>query len=584
MSLIAWFTVAVAVLVVIGLARERVASHRVALGGLVVLLLAGALSPQQALATVGSTGMVTVFCMFLLAAALEHAGAIDEAVRRLLRMAGTRPRSAWTAFFATILLGSAVVPNTPVVVLACPVAMLLAQRTRTAPTRVLIPLAYLATLGGSMTLVGSSINVVAGGLLVEHGETGFSLFTLTPIAVPVALAGVVFLMLCSGLLLPRGEVASARLFDPERRFLWERHLGATDPLLGRPLGETLLVAGDSELLEVRPEADAGRSRLLAESELAGYRPRTGDRLLLRARAASLAAGARATTPTAGERLVLETWVPPSSRLTGLRVEQLRLEHIFGIELLGVAPLDAAVRNVAGHRVGTGDRLLLAGSRGAIERFLASESALGPLQVERTRQARDKAPLALAALLLFVVCAASGWLALEVAALTAAAALVALGAMPSRHSMPPVLLRTLGILLGMLGVGAALEETGATAAMVAPLISGAAGLGPWWLLVVVFLVATLLSELITNNAVIVLVLPLALGVTQSLGLDPLPYALAVVFGASASFATPIGYQTNTLVYQVGNYRFFDFVRIGLPMKLLVSVVALAMIGMLHPPGA
>jgi di/tricarboxylate transporter len=234
-------------------------------------------------------------------------------------------------------------------------------------------------------------------------------------------------------------------------------------------------------------------------------------------------------------------------------------------------------------VGTGDRLLLAGGRGELERFLASESALGPLQLERNRQARSKAPLALATLLGFVLCAATGWLALEVAALAAAATLVAVGAMPSRHNLPPVLLRTLGILLGMLGIGAALEATGATAAMVVPLISTGAALGPWTLLIVVFLSATLLSELLTNNAVIVLILPVVLGVTQSLGLDPMPFALAVVFGASASFATPIGYQTNTLVYQLGEYRFVDFLRIGLPLKLLVGITALTAIGLLHSPG-
>lgn len=586
MSLIGWFTVVVALLVVVGLATERLPGHRVALGGLVALLLAGALTPEQALATVGSTGMVTVVCMFLLAAALEHAGAIDDAVRRLLRIAGTRPRTAWSTFFAVVLLGSAIVPNTPMVVLACPVALLLAQRTQVAASRVLIPLAYLATLGGSLTLIGSSINVVASGLLQEHEGRVFGLFALTPVAVPVALAGVLFLLLFGRRLLPRGKAEPARLFDPERRYLRQHHVGPADLLLGRPLGDSLPQGEGSELLEIFPAETAVAAAVAAtQPTLASYRPQPGDVLLLRQSAADLANGAQAATPPdRSARLVIETWVPPSSKLTGVRVDQLRLEHIFGVELLGVAPLDSTLRNLGAHRIGTGARLLLAGARTELERFLASESALGPLQIERSRQARDKAPAALAALAGFVVCAATGWLALEVAALAAAATVVAMGAMPSRHNLPPVLLRTLGILLGMLGIGAALEATGATAAMVDPLISTAAEMGPWALLVVVFLCATLLSEVITNNAVIVLILPLVLGIASSLGLDAYPYAMAVVFGASASFATPIGYQTNTLVYQLGRYRFVDFLRIGLPLKLVVGAVALSMIGLLHPPGA
>ncbi|MGQ0800384.1 MAG: SLC13 family permease [Pseudomarimonas sp.] len=585
MSPVAWFTVVVTLLVVMGLARERLPSHRVALGGLLALLLAGALTPQQALATIGSTGLVTVICMFLLAAALEYTGAIDDAVRRLLRIAGTRPRTAWATFFAAVLLGSAVIPNTPVVVLACPVAVLLAQRTRTAPSQVLIPLTYLATLGGSLTLIGSSINVVADALLREHGETGFQLFSLVPVALPVALVGVTFLLLCGRWLLPRGEVASARLFDPQRRFLQERRVSATDILLGKPLGESLLTDSGVEVLEVFPAANPQQKPANAQPALAGYRPHANDRILLRRSAADLAAEAQAASPlAANERLVLETWVPPSSRLTGVRVDALRLDYIFGVQLLGIAPLNSSVRDLATHAVGTGDRLLLAGSRGELERFLVTESALGPLQLERTRQARDKAPFALATLLGFVIAAASGWLALEVAALAAAAALVVFGAMPSRHFIPPVLLRTLGMLLGMLGIGAALEATGATAAMVTPLIGAAADLGPWTLLIVVFATAALLTEFITNNAVIVLILPLVLGVTQSLGLNAWPFALAVVFGASSSFATPIGYQTNTWVYQLGNYRFAHFVRIGLPLKLVVGVTAVAMIGLLYPPAA
>jgi len=579
MTALGWLAVVVCIAVVLALASERIAGHRAALGGFGLLLLAGALTPKQALATIGSTGMVTVLCMFAVAMALEHSGAVDQAVRRLLRVAGTRPRTAWMMFFAAILGGSAVVPNTPVVVLACPIALLLAQRTRTAAGRVLMPVAFLATLGGSLSLVGSSINVVASGVMVDHGEAGFGLWSLTPIAAPVALVGVLWLALIGRHGLPKGPPVSSRLFEPDREFLVEHRVGVADPFLGQTLAESLRTNQSASLVDVHAQNPSANAA--AAPSLASYVPIPGDRLLLRVPAARLAE--EALLRQRGEEvLVIEAWVPPASRLSGLRVDRLRLEEIHGLQLLGVAPLLAGVIDVNGHRITTGDRLLLAGRRGDLERFLATESALSPLQVERSQQARGKAPFALAALALLVLAAASGWRSLEVATLAAAALLVAAGALPSRQTVSPVLTRTLGILLGMLGIGAALEATGATAAMVVPLIDAAAALGPWPLLVVVYLCASLLSELVTNNAVIVLLLPIVLGIAHSLGLAPMPYALAVVFGASASFATPIGYQTNTWVYQLGGYRFGDFLRVGGPLKLVVGVTALLMIGWLYPP--
>lgn len=578
MTSAAWIALATTLFVVLGLASDRFAAHRVALGGFAVLLLCGVADGESALGVIGSTGLVTVLCMFLIASALEHTGVVDEAVRRLLRLARTRPGSAWTLFFALVLLGSMVVPNTPVVVLACPAALLLAQRTRTASTRVLLPIAQLATLGGSVTVIGSSVNVVASNLLQEHGGAEFKMTTLVPIALPTALAGAVAVWLLARWL-PVGSASTALRYNPDQLYAFEIVVRADDDLVGRPLAETLLLDPGVEIREfvaTQPGAAANN-----RPGIAGFKPQVGDRLLVRAKAAQLLERRPAPAGHDDAVVVLDAWVPAYSRLAGLRVDQLRLESIFGVELLGVAALIGTPRDYPSHRIGTGDRLLIRGPRAEVERFLASTAALGPLQIERSQQARDKAPLALGALIFVILAPALGWLELETAALTAAIALTIGGALRGGYQPPPLLLRTLGVLLGMLGIGAALEQTGASQALVAPLITAAADVGPWTLLIVIYLVASAMSELITNNGVVVLLMPLALALAESLGLQLLPFALAVLFGASSSFATPIGYQTNTLVYQLGGYRFRDFLRVGLPLKLVVGVVTLAMIWLWVP---
>lgn len=578
MSTAAWWSGLVAIAVLLAMASDRWPPHRIALGGFALLMLGGSLDTDSVLRVIGSTGLVTVVCMFVLAAALEQTGVIDRAVRGLLQVAGTRPRSAWALFFALVLIGSSVVPNTPVVMLACPAAMLLAQRTRIGNGRLLLPIAQLATLGGSLTLIGSSVNVVSSNLLQEHGGQALRLFDTTPVALPVALAGALMVWLGSRRL-PAGEPASAKHFQPGQRFLSEHVVSAQDDWAQRRIGETLAQRVDVEVLELWRSGLA--VALPAGAALVDHRPQAGDRLLLRQPASALVEQFRLTLPRIDDQLCMEVWIPPYSRWCGLPIGQLRLDIIHGLRLLGVAPLLTGDPDLSRHCIAAGDRLLLAGPRPEIERVLATGCALGPLQIERSSQLRDRAPLALGMLAFIIVAPACAWLSLEVAALVAAILLGLGGALRGMVTGSPMLVRTLGVLMGMLGIGAALESNGVTAAMVGPLLGAAAGQGPWVLLVASYLCASLLSELVTNNAVAVLVLPLVLGVTQSLGLDPLPFTLAVLFGASSSFATPVGYQTNTLVYQLGRYRFVDFLRAGLPLKLVHGGVALLMIDLLYP---
>ncbi len=537
----AWIALTTTIVVVLALASDRFPAHRVALGGFAVLLISGVIDRELALGIVGSTGLVTVMCMFLIASALEHTGVVDDAVRRLLRLAGTRPTSAWALFFALVLVGSMVVPNTPVVVLACPAALLLAQRTRTAGTRVLLPIAQLATLGGSVTIIGSSVNVVASNLLEDHGSSPFDLNTLVPIALPVAAAGALTVWLMARWL-PAGSISAALRYNPQQAYDFEMVVSADDDLVGRPLAQTLLLDPGLDVREFFPSQPESSARD-AGPGLSSFRPQIGDRLLVRAKAEQLLLHRTPESSANPPPIVLDVWVPSYSRLCGLRVDQLRLESIYGVELLGVAALLGTLRDYPAHRIGTGDRLLIRGPRPEVERFLASTAVLGPLQIERSQQARDKAPLALCALAFVILAPALGWLELETAALTAAIALTIGGVLRGGYQPPPLLLRTLGVLLGMLGIGAALEASGASSALVAPLVGKAAELGPWALLIVVYVIASLLSELITNNGVVVLLMPLALALAESQGLALLPFALAVLFGASASFATPIPWCIN-----------------------------------------
>lgn len=569
MSLQAWIPVAVALAVFAAMASDRIAPHRAALAGAAVLILGGQLDARSLSTVLGSAGLVIITCMMLVAAALEHTGQIDRFVRALLRQVGRRPRQAWLRLYAAVLLGSGVVANTPVVVLAAPAVTTLARQSLAPLKRMLLPIVFLSSLGGCLSLVGSSVNLIASQSLVQAGLPALGLFEFSLLGLACAAAGAAFLALFGPRLLPRAPPPSPRLYEPDRPMVGLLAMGAGDAAIGASLGELQARHPGITVLDCLRADGAGHgqadARTTADGLLQALVLRPGDRLRVEAPASWWVEQDLQARAPGDAREVVEVWLPPQSRWLGLSAQQLRLEEIFGVRLLAQACTHG--RPGGARRLQVGDRLLLSGPRRELERLLAAEHALGPLQVERAGYAvgrRWVAWLALAAIGLSAV----GWLSLQQAAVLAALVVVLGGAVSPTSPLNRPSVRTLGLVFGMLAIGEALVGSGAVAQLADALEHSAASLPPWVLLGVVILFATLATEVLTNGAAVALLAPVVVSLCISLGLDPRPFVIAVLFGASASFASPLAYQTNTFVHQIGGYRWVDFLRLGVPLKLLV----------------
>ncbi len=530
--------------------------------------------------------------MFVLSAALEKSGAIDQAALYLRRLAPSGP----AVFTLVMILGaaavSAIINNTLVVVVFLPVVLSLAREMELAPSKLLIPLSYAAIFGGSCTLIGTSTNLLVSGIAVDYGQPPLGMFELTPIGIPLLLLGTVYLMFFGRKLLPARDTLSSLLSEEERReYIIEAFVRPGSPLAGKTLGES----GIGRDIDTRVIAVI-RGGLTLQTDLQELVLEAGDRIDLVSRPSGIARarslkGIDLSTELAldleaistHEALIVEGVIGPNSGLIGRTIREVNFSQRYRMIVLGVHRRGKGMReDVANLRLEFGDTLLLLGADNALNLLRRGEDILiidrpyTPVRVRRSRIA-----LVLVVLLGVIVSATTGLAPIETAAVVGCVLLFATGVLKPADGYRAVKWNLLFLIFGMLSLGLAMEKTGTSAFFARGLFTISSRWFPTLpqplvLLAGIYLLTTLLTEILTNNASAVLISGLAIGIAQSLGVSPRPSIVAVALAASASFATPIGYQTNVYVYGVGGYRFLDFVRIGVPLKLLFFVAAMILI--------
>ncbi|MBI1722475.1 MAG: anion permease [Gemmatimonadetes bacterium] len=588
MSWQAWLTLAVVVLTMAALTRDWLTPSSAVMGGVIVLLVAGVVTPAQAFAGFSNPAPITVAALYVLARAVEKTGALQPLIAATLGE-GRGGRGALARLLVPVAGASAFLNNTPLVAALAPQVGDWADRRGLSPSRFLMPLSFAAILGGVVTVIGTSTNIVVSGLLESDGQAPIGMFELTRVGLPVAVVGLFCVILLAPVVLPARRPARQDLRENVREFVVSMVVVPGGPLDGQaveagglrhlqgvflvevdrgdqsvaPVGPTFVLRGDDRLTFV------GRADLIVD--------------LQAARGLASAEGKHLAEFDTVRHTFFEVVVGEASQLVGKTLREADFRGRYQAAVVAIHRAGQRVQAKLGSvRLRAGDTLLLLtdpkfGERWRDRNDFLLVSRFGGSPPAATRKAGLVGVVALA----IVVIAGAGLLPILHAALLGAIALVAVGVMTAGEARAAVDLDVIIVIAASFGLGEALDRTGLADRLAGGIVAAFHGLGPRGVLLGVTLATLTITEVITNNAAVVLLFPIAMSTAATLNADPRPFAIAMTIAASSSFLTPIGYQTNMMVYGPGGYRFGDYIRLGAPLTVAVILATVLIVPWFWP---
>ncbi|TVP78653.1 MAG: SLC13 family permease [Puniceicoccaceae bacterium] len=586
------FTLTLIVVLLAAFIWEKIPTELTAMTAFALLLVLGLLPSTDAMAVFANAGPIAVAAMFILSAALEKCGAIDLVANALTRLPKLKLVFVLPPLILVVAVISAFINNTPVVVVFLPVVLSLARRMEIPASKLLIPLSFASIFGGSCTLVGTSTNIIVSSIATDRGYEPFGMFELAAIGVPLLIVGTLYLTFLGPKLLPVRETISSILSEAERReYILEAFIKPDSAEIGHSVRETTF--GKVKRLNV---IEILRGGVRLRGDLMEARLEAGDRLLLGLSPSALAKaqdsdslelrdilGEGLAQISLSEGVIVEAVIGPDSNLDGKMLASMNFRQRYRMVPLAVHRRGENLRaDFDRIPLAHGDILLLLGTSEAIDQLSDSEDLLilnrPPVILEARRK---KIPLILAVIAGVITAATTGVMPIAPAAIVGCVILVLARCLSTKEAYDSIQWPILFLIFAMLGVGAAMEHTGTSAWLASQLVGQvesfvAEAWRPLALLAGIYLLTSTLTEVLSNNAAAVLLSGLAIGIAESMQIDPRPFLVAIAMAASASFATPIGYQTNTYVYGVGGYRFTDFAKIGIPLNLIAFVITMLVV--------
>lgn len=606
MTLKASLTLLILAAAMYGFVSERLAPDLTALLALLALLLTGILTPYEAFSGFSHPATISVAAVLVLSAGIERTGALTYIARRVLTPIGNSELTLTIVIMAIIGALSAFVNNTAAVAVFIPVLIEVCRRTNTSPSRVLMPMSHAATFGGMCTLIGTSTNLVAHEFARSHGLRGFSMFELGKVGLPMLIAGSAYILFIGRRFLPHAQPSQALAPQLDERYVAEVIVQPDSSWYGREVdGEVLERDFDVELVGL---VRAGQSILLDKPGLV-FAP--FDSVLVRGSLEHILALAAQSglelhrpepftetdesissdeTPedpnaTGGEPLeklqLADVVVLTTSGLIGRTLKDSRFAEQYDAVVLALRRRGEVNDRPSATPLLAGDMLLVEGRSDAIKALAETRGFLVVGTPAHPEQRPGKLLITIVTLVAVVTVVSLGFLPIVTAATAGCAVLMLTGCLRPREAYNAIDLSLVFILAGSLALGTALDKTGLTTVL-ADLLAGSSGTtGPFVIMAGFFLLAVVISELMSNSGTVALLAPVTMSVAVKMGINPMSLLAAITFGASASFAMPIGYQTSLMIYGPGSYRFRDFIRMGIPLDIILAVLALFLIPYFWP---
>ncbi len=580
-------------------AFEWVAADVVALGFLIIMIVTGLVSANEAFAGFGSDTVFTLMGLFILTAALQRTGVVEMTGRTLLRYTGDKPNRLVAMIMVATASLSSLMSNTACTAFFLPIVLGLSERMRVSASKLLMPLAFASILASSVTLVATSTNIVVNGLLKRYELAPMSMFELTPVGVPIAVAGILYMLTIGRRLLPDRTTPDDLSQLGNRLYLTELVVLPNSPLIGKTLTESSL-GHEMDLTVVRVVRKENRALPTANRRLeprTGRRLRAGDILLVEGERTSLlnskaAVGLEIRTHLKNhmgklpddDLQMIEVILMPNSPLIGMTLAQYQFRERYGLQVLAIHRHGETIqRKISQMPLRVGDVLLIQSERANLTSLTALEEesmfqVLGAVHQESYQ--RERAPFAIAAFIGALGLAAFEVVPLSVAVLMGALTVFLTQAISVEEAYRKVEWRALVLIGSMLALGTAMEKSGTAAYLADQIVNLAGATNPLLLLTGFFVLAVVLTQPMSNQAAAIVVVPIAIQTAIQLGLNPRTFVMMIAIASSTSYLTPLE-PSCMMVYGPGNYRFSDFLKVGSLLTFVVYGIAILLVPIFWP---